>query len=192
MKEVAQNLSTLKNKLPEDVTLVAVSKTKPKELIVEAYQSGHLDFGENKVQEAVEKASLLPKDIKWHFIGHLQRNKVKQLVPFVYLIHSVDSERLLAEINKQAQKVNRVVNCLIQVYIAKEDSKFGFSFEEAKNLLSKENLEFYPNVKVMGVMGMATNTSEQETVKKEFDSLFEFYNTVKNQKDNPTNLEFKI
>ncbi len=152
-----------------NTTLVAVSKTKPHEAIVEAYKSGIKDFGENYVQELVEKSENLPKDIRWHFIGHLQTNKVKYIAPFVYLIHGVDSEKLLVEINKQGQKLNKKINCLLQIHIAQEETKFGLDETELKTILTKlPELEF---INVMGFMGMASFTSEQTLIKKEFDYL---------------------
>ena len=177
---IASQIKQLTESLPKDVTLVAVSKTKPNSAIEEAYGVGHRDFGENKVQELCQKAEELPKDIRWHMIGHLQRNKVKYIAPFVHLIHGVDSERLLAEINKQAVKNNRVIDVLIQLHIAEESSKFGFSYEEAEALFSKENL--YPNVRIVGLMGMATFTEDQTQIAREFETLSTFYNSWKTQK----------
>ena len=177
---IASQIKQLTESLPKDVTLVAVSKTKPNSAIEEAYGVGHRDFGENKVQELCQKAEELPKDIRWHMIGHLQRNKVKYIAPFVHLIHGVDSERLLAEINKQGVKNNRVIDVLIQLHIAEESSKFGFSYEEAEALFSKENL--YPNVRVVGLMGMATFTEDKTQITREFETLSTFYNTWKAQK----------
>ena len=177
---IASQIKQLTESLPKDVTLVAVSKTKPNSAIEEAYGVGHRDFGENKVQELCQKAEELPKDIRWHMIGHLQRNKVKYIAPFVHLIHGVDSERLLAEINKQGVKINRVIDVLIQLHIAEESSKFGFSYEEAEALFSKENL--YPNVRIVGLMGMATFTEDQTQIAREFETLSTFYNSWKTQK----------
>ncbi|CAI8165960.1 MAG: Uncharacterised protein [Bacteroidota bacterium] len=177
---IASQIKQLTESLPKDVTLVAVSKTKPNSAIEEAYGVGHRDFGENKVQELCQKAEELPKDIRWHMIGHLQRNKVKYIAPFVHLIHGVDSERLLAEINKQGVKNNRVIDVLIQLHIAEESSKFGFSYEEAEALFSKENL--YPNVRIVGLMGMATFTEDQTQIAREFETLSTFYNSWKTQK----------
>ena len=156
-------------------TLVAVSKTKPNELILEAYAAGQRDFGENKVQDLVAKAEVLPKDIKWHMIGYLQRNKVKYIVPFVYLIHGVDSEKLLKEINKQASKIGKVVNCLLQVHIAREDSKFGFSEDELNELLVSGRLKEYAHVSIKGLMGMATFTQNMDQVGEEFAGLRKVY-----------------
>ena len=172
-------LDKFRNQLPEDIVLVAVSKTKPQELLMEAYDSGQRIFGENKVQELVDKHEKLPKDIQWHFIGHLQRNKVKYLAPFVDLIHSVESLRLLKEVNKQGLKNNRVINVLLQFHIANEDSKFGLSLEECIQLLESEEYLVMRNVKIRGVMGMATFTKDQEQVRSEFKSLKTIYDELK-------------
>ncbi len=158
---IAENLHHIKSPLPTHVTLIAVTKTHPVDKLMEVYKAGHKIFGENKVQELCEKAELLPKDIEWHLIGHLQSNKVKYIAPFVAMIHSVDSLKLLQEINKQAQKNNRVIPCLLQIYIAKEDTKFGLSFEEAKELIASEAFQQLQNIKIVGLMGMASNTDDQ-------------------------------
>lgn len=171
---VKQNIVELKTKIPADVTLIAVSKTKPNDMLMEAYEAGQRDFGENYVQELLDKQAVLPADIRWHFIGHLQSNKVKFIVPFVHLIHGVDSVKLLVEINKQAQKINKVLNCLLQVYIAKEESKFGMDFKEVEDLLGSDTFSKLEHVKVMGLMGMATNTSDELVLEKEFRSLSDF------------------
>lgn len=168
---VAENLLSIKKELPSNVTLVAVSKTKPNELIVEAYQAGQRDFGENYVQELVDKYNQLPSDIRWHFIGHLQSNKVKYIAPFVHLIHGVDSVKLLKEINKQGEKLNKTINCLIQIYIAKEETKFGLDAVELENLLMSADFSELKHVKVCGLMGMATNTDNQNVINEEFFSL---------------------
>ena len=178
---ISDNLQKIQKSIPNNVTLVAVSKTKPIDCILEAYEAGHKIFGENKVQEMTQKADLLPKDIEWHMIGHLQTNKVKFIAPFISLIHSVDSEKLLKEINKRATQNNRVINCLLQFHIAEESSKFGLNEEEAKKIL--ENQSNYPNVRIVGFMGMATFTSDKEQIKKEFSSLHTIYKQV--QKDYP-------
>ena len=178
---ISDNLQKIQKSIPNNVTLVAVSKTKPIDCILEAYEAGHKIFGENKVQEMTQKADLLPKDIEWHMIGHLQTNKVKFIAPFVSLIHSVDSEKLLKEINKRATQNNRVIDCLLQFHIAEESSKFGLNEEEAKKIL--ENQSNYPNVHIVGFMGMATFTSDKEQIKKEFSSLHTIYKQV--QKDYP-------
>ncbi len=165
---IAQKLHNILETIPKDVTLVAVSKTKPIEAIMEAYTNGHTVFGENKVQEMVEKYEQLPKDIKWHMIGHLQRNKVKYMAGFVHLIHGVDSLKLLEEINKQAMKHSRVINCLLQIKIAKEESKFGLSKEEAEDILKSKAYSEFTHVTIVGLMGMATFTNDNNIVKKEF------------------------
>jgi hypothetical protein len=168
----------LVSKLEEKkITLVAVSKTKSPEQIMQLYEWGQRDFGENYVQEMKEKYQMLPKDIRWHFIGHLQTNKVKYIVPFVYLIHSVDSEKLLKEINRQAAKCNRVISCLLQIYIAREETKFGLDFHEANELLSKASL--YPNVRICGLMGMATNTDNTMQRGREYTSLKMYFDSIK-------------
>ncbi|MBL7913246.1 MAG: YggS family pyridoxal phosphate-dependent enzyme [Bacteroidia bacterium] len=171
---IAENLNKIKNSLPPNVTLVAVSKTKPIEMIMEAYEAGQKDFGENYVQELVDKHEQLPQDIRWHFIGHLQSNKVKHIVPFVYLIHGVDSVKLLQEINKQALKNGKTVNCLLQMYIAQEETKFGFSFEECEAFLKSELFSQLKNIKILGFMAMASNTYDESQIRKEFLSLKEF------------------
>jgi pyridoxal phosphate enzyme (YggS family) len=168
---VKENISQIRSEIPNGVTLVAVSKTKPDELIMEAYEAGHRDFGENYVQELVDKHEQLPKDIRWHFIGHLQSNKVKYIAPFVHLIHSVDSFKLLKEVNKQAQKNNRVIDCLLQIYIAQEETKFGLDEKECEDVLRSEEFKTLSHVKVIGFMGMASNTENKEQVRKEFKSL---------------------
>ncbi|CAN5130198.1 YggS family pyridoxal phosphate-dependent enzyme [soil metagenome] len=171
---VAENISEFKKQLPSEVTLIAVSKTKPLEAIQEAYNAGQRDFGENRVQEIVPKQEALPKDIRWHLIGHLQTNKVKFIAPFVFMIHSVDSEKLLAEINKEAGKCNRIIPVLLQIYIANEETKFGFSIEEAESLLRSDIETNYPHVHISGFMGMATNTENQEQIRNEFSGLKKF------------------
>ncbi|MDO9000226.1 MAG: YggS family pyridoxal phosphate-dependent enzyme [Bacteroidota bacterium] len=171
---VKENLLEIKNTLPSNVTLVAVSKTKPNEMILEAYEAGHRDFGENYVQELVDKYEQLPKDINWHFIGHLQSNKIKYIAPFVYLIHGVDSVKLLEEINKQAKKNNRTINCLLQIFIAQEETKFGFSFDECELFLNSDLLSQLKNINIIGFMAMASNTENVEQIRKEFKSLKEF------------------
>ncbi|WP_203258888.1 YggS family pyridoxal phosphate-dependent enzyme [Hyunsoonleella ulvae] len=176
---IAQNLKLIKSTLPEQVTLVAVSKTKPVNALMEAYNSGQRVFGENKVQEMVEKYELMPKDVEWHMIGHLQRNKVKYMASFVNLIHGVDNFKLLKEINKQAKKHNRIIDCLFQIKIAKEDSKFGMSTNEVSKILSSQEFLELKNIKVTGVMGMATFTSDKVQIKQEFDSLKTTFDNLK-------------
>lgn len=172
---IAENLKKIKAELPENVTLVAVSKTKPAEQLMEAYNAGQRDFGENYVQELEEKHRQLPQDIRWHAIGHLQSNKVKYIAPFVYLIHGVDSFKLLQEINKQAEKNNRVINCLLQIHIAQEETKFGFDFNECEKLFQSDELSKLKNVKILGFMGMASNTDNQTQIENEFASLKKFF-----------------
>jgi pyridoxal phosphate enzyme (YggS family) len=168
---ITENLLKIKSKLPQNVTLVAVSKTKPLSDLLEAYDTGQRIFGENKIQEMASKYDEMPKDIEWHMIGHIQRNKVKYMAPFVSLIHGVDSLRLLAEINKQALKNNRIIDCLLQVKIASEESKFGLSENEVLNLLDSEEIKTFQNIKIIGLMGMATFTNNQEQLQKEFEIL---------------------
>jgi len=177
---IKENLLAVTNTIPNSVTLVAVSKTKPMSLIQEAYDEGQRIFGENRVQEMTEKWQKMPKDIKWHMIGHLQRNKVKYMAEYVSLAHGVDSPRLLAEINKQAEKHNRVISCLLQVHIAEEDTKFGFNEEELLELVSNEEFKTYKHIKIEGLMGMATFTDNIDQVRREFKSLKELYAKLKN------------
>ena len=168
---VSENIKRIKAEIPSEVTLVAISKTKPNEDILEAYETGQRIFGENKIQEMTQKWEELPKDIQWHMVGHVQRNKVKYMAPFVDLIHAVDSLKLLKEINKQAKKNKREINCLLQIKIAEEDSKFGIDIEKAKSILSsKEYLEM-SHVKVVGLMGMATLTESETKIRQEFSFL---------------------
>ena len=154
---IADNLQQVLNELPEGVRLVAVSKFHPNEAIEEAYRSGQRVFGESKVQEMTAKYESLPKDIEWHFIGHLQTNKIKYIVPYVALIHGIDSYKLLVEVNKQAEKAGKVVNCLLQLHIAEEETKFGFSFEECRDMLAEGEWKTLSNIQLCGLMGMATN-----------------------------------
>tara|TARA_B100001057_G_scaffold497895_2_gene603317 strand:+ start:3970 stop:4632 length:663 start_codon:yes stop_codon:yes gene_type:complete len=176
---IASNLNKFKKELPEHVVLVAVSKTKPVEDLQKAFDAGQRIFGENKVQEMFAKWEVLPKEIEWHFIGHLQRNKVKYLAPFVSLIHGVESFRLLKEINKQALKSNRIIDVLLQFYIADEETKFGLSVEEADVLLSSEEYKMLNNIAIRGVMGMATFTKNQEKIKGEFQKLKKIHEGLK-------------
>ncbi len=176
---ISENIKTFKKQLPDSVTLVAVSKTKPVADIQEAYDTGHRDFGENKVQEMETKWEKLPKDIRWHMIGHVQRNKVKYMAPFVHLIHAIDSPRLLKEINKQAKKAERVIHGLLQIKIAEEDSKFGLSIEEVEALLASEAYQNYEHVKIIGLMGMATFTEDMEQVRREFQQLKTVFDRLK-------------
>lgn len=176
---IQQNLKNIKSQIPEDVTLVAVSKTKPIEDLMEAYNAGQRIFGENKIQEMVEKYEELPKDIQWHMIGHVQRNKVKYMAKFVSCIHAVDSLKLLEEINKQAMKHNNLIHCLLQIKIAKEDSKFGLSKAEAKKILESKAYAESGNVTITGLMGMATFTEDQSIIKNEFQYLKACYDEFK-------------
>ena len=176
---IKENLLSVKENIPEDVTLVAVSKTKPNEAIIEAYNCGQRIFGENKVQELTEKHEKLPKDIEWHLVGHLQSNKVKYIAPFVSLIHAVDSLKLLKEINKQALKNNRVINCLLQFHIAEEESKFGLNFEEAKEILESSDFVEMQNISIVGIMGMASFTTNEEKIRGEFQTMENYFNVIK-------------
>ncbi len=177
---VAENLVKLSEELkPHNGTLIAVSKTKPAELILEAYNTGHRDFGENKVQDLVPKYDELPKDIRWHMIGHLQRNKVKYIAPFVHLIHGIDSEKLLIEVNKQSEKNNRNIFCLLQIHIAEEESKFGFAETEALEFLDSGRIKDFGHVKIVGMMGMATFTNDKNQVHREFQALKTLFDKVK-------------
>lgn len=178
---IQENLAEIKADLPEGVTLVAVSKTKPNEAILEAYEAGQRVFGENKVQDMVQKWEALPKDIEWHMIGHLQRNKVKYMAEFVSLIHGVDSLKLLKEIDKQAQKHNRVIPCLLQMHIAEEDTKFGLDEDELNALLASSEFKQMKHVKIMGLMGMATFTDNENQVRKEFARLKSLFENLKLQ-----------
>ncbi|MCP9761909.1 YggS family pyridoxal phosphate-dependent enzyme [Lacihabitans soyangensis] len=185
MTEVQENITNLKKQIPAGVKLVAVSKFKPKELLLEAYEIGFRAFGENYVQELVDKCEALPKDIEWHFIGHLQTNKVKSIAPFVHLIHSVDSFKLLKEIDKQAARNERVIECLIQIYIAKEDSKTGMDKAEYLEMLESEEFKSLKNIKVKGLMGMSTFTDNMDLIREEFRSLKELFEQTRNiQADN--------
>ncbi len=175
---IAKNLHHIKSNLPEEVTLVAVSKTKPVSDITEAYEAGHRLFGENRIQEMVAKHEEMPKDIEWHMIGHIQRNKVKYMASFVSLIHAVDSLRLLKEINKQALKNNRVIDCLLQIKIASEETKFGLTEVEVTALLASEEFKIFQNIKIIGLMGMATFTSDQEQLQKEFGLLKDIFDNL--------------
>lgn len=182
MSKIAKNISKLNLELEQyQARLIAVSKTKPISDLQEAYDAGQRDFGENKVQELADKSEKLPSDIKWHMIGHLQRNKIKYIAPYVYLIHSVDSERLLKAIDKEAVKSDRIINCLLQVHIAEEESKYGFDEQELIQLLENKVLEETPNVRIIGLMGMATNTSNEAQVIREFSGLKIFFDKLKSK-----------
>ena len=181
---IKKNLDQITSSLPPHVTLVAVSKTKPLGDLMQAYKAGQRVFGENKVQEMVEKYHLMPDDVLWHMIGHLQRNKVKYMAGFVDLIHGVDSLKLLTEIDKQAQKHNRVIKCLLQIKIARETSKFGLSIHEAEALLSSETFQSLKNVRIVGLMGMASFTTDKLQILKEFKTLKSNFDQLKQRRKN--------
>ncbi|NUM50210.1 MAG: YggS family pyridoxal phosphate-dependent enzyme [Flavobacteriales bacterium] len=187
---ISENLNNLKKRVGNQVTIVAVSKKKSPEMILEAYQTGHRHFGENYVQELCEKNEKLPHDIHWHFIGHLQTNKVKQIASFIYLIHAVDSFKLLKEINKQAQINNRKINVLLQVHIAQEETKFGLNKAELYAIIGSDELKKMENISILGLMGMASNTENTEIIEKEFKELNEIYSEIKKRR--LLNLDFKI
>jgi len=178
---IEENLIKIKTELPDNVALVAVSKTKPVEDIMEAYRAGQRLFGENKVQEMVQKWEVLPKDIQWHMIGHLQRNKVKYMAGFVSLIHGVDSLRLLQEIDKQGKRADRIIPCLLQVHIAQEETKFGLNSMELEELIGSDIFKNMKNVLIKGLMGMATNTGDEAQVRGEFQSLRTLFGELKQQ-----------
>ena len=178
---IAENLRQVLADLPQGVLLVAVSKFHPNEAIEEAYRAGQRIFGESKVQEMTAKHESLPPDIEWHFIGHLQTNKVKYIVPYVALIHGIDSYKLLAEVDRQAAKAGRVVDCLLQLHIAQEETKFGFSFEECEEMLAAGEWKELTHVRICGLMGMASNTDDVEQIRREFGSLGTFFAQVKEQ-----------
>ena len=181
MENIAENISQIRKNIPENVRLIAVSKLKPVSAIQEAYNAGQQLFGENRTQEITGKYQLLPKDIQWHFIGHLQTNKVKYIIPYVNMIHSVDSGKLLHEINRLAEKNDRIVDCLLQFYIATEESKFGFSLSEAEEMLSGVEFQTWKNIRICGVMGMATLTDNQEVIRSEFKTLKHYFQVLKNK-----------
>lgn len=176
---IAESIRQIRSELPAGVRLVAVSKYHPNEAIEEAYRAGQRIFGESKVQEMTAKHDSLPQDIEWHFIGHLQTNKVKYIVPYVALIHGIDSFKLLAEVDKQAAKVGRRVDCLLQLHIAREETKFGFSFDECRQMLAEGQWRQLQHVRLCGLMGMATNTDNTTQIKEEFESLSQFFREVK-------------
>ena len=177
--DIAKNIESIKAEFTSDVTLVAVSKTKPIQDLMEAYEAGQRIFGENKIQEMTNKWEALPKDIEWHMVGHVQTNKVKYMAPYVKMIHAVHKMKLLKEINKQAKKENRVIDCLLQMKIAEEDSKYGMTKEEIIEFLADEQLKNYTNVKLRGLMGMATFTDDNEQIKREFTLLKNLYEQLK-------------
>jgi pyridoxal phosphate enzyme (YggS family) len=176
---IQTNLTQIKQTLPEQVTLVAVSKTKPISDLMEAYEAGQRIFGENKIQEMTDKWENMPKDIQWHMIGHVQTNKVKFMAEYVHLIHGVDSLKLLEEINKQAKKHQRVIDCLLQIYIADEETKFGLDEKELNDLLHSDAFKSLHNIKIVGLMGMATFTTNQDQIKKEFLNLRTIFDQLK-------------
>lgn len=179
MSTIAQRLDNILATLPAGVWLVAVSKFHPAETIREAYDAGQRCFGESRAQELQAKYQQLPQDIEWHFIGHLQTNKVKYIVPFVSLIHSVDSVRLLDEIERQAERVGRVVDCLLEVHVAQEDTKYGFSLDDCREFCTAENVAAYPHIRFRGIMGMASNTDDDGQVKREFAQLKQLFDEVR-------------
>lgn len=188
---ISENLAAIKKTIPENVTLVAVSKTKPIADLQEAYDAGQRVFGENRIQEMVEKYDALPKDIAWHMIGHLQSNKVKYMAHFVDLVHGVDKFSTLKEINKQAKKHDRIIKCLLQAKIAEEDSKFGLSFSDIERILASKELKELQHIAIVGFMGMATFTDNQQQLKQEFGALKQFFEAQKNQPKN-TNCKLEI
>ena len=187
---ITKNLDQIKSSIPENVSLVAVSKTKPVSDLMEAYNAGQRIFGENKIQEMTEKWETMPKDIQWHMIGHVQTNKVKFMAEYVSLIHGVDSLKLLEEVNKQAQKYDRTIDCLLQVHIAEEETKFGLNETELKEILNSETLKKLNNIQIVGLMGMATFTENQSQIKKEFQNLKSIFDNYKNLKSEICNLKF--
>ena len=187
---IKQNLINFKKQLKKNISLVAVSKTKPISDIQEAYNAGQRNFGENKIQEMVNKYEVLPKDIQWHMIGHLQRNKVKYMAHFVNLIHGIDSFKTLKEIDKQAKKHNRVINCLLQARIAQEETKFGLTFEEIEQIVASSEFQSLKNIKLVGLMGMASFTEDKEQIAKEFDSLKVFFDKLITNKPLTLNFQF--
>lgn len=178
---IEKNIEEFKRKIPQGVTLVAVSKTKPIEDLKEAYEAGQRIFGENKIQEMTEKWEALPKDIEWHMIGHVQTNKVKYMAPYVHTIHAVDSLKLLKEINKQAQKNDRIIHCFLQMKIAAEDSKFGLSKADLLDIITNESVAQFQHIKITGLMGMATFTSDENQIIEEFTSLQTVYSALQKE-----------
>ncbi|WP_031425717.1 YggS family pyridoxal phosphate-dependent enzyme [Flavimarina sp. Hel_I_48] len=181
--DIAANIKKFRSEISDDVILVAISKTKPNEDLQEAYDAGQRIFGENRIQEMSDKSETLPKDIEWHMVGHVQTNKVKDMAPYVSLVHSADRPKLFKEINKEAEKNDRTIKVLLQVKIAEEDSKYGMPFEKAEAFLKNEKAKDYPHVKLMGLMGMATFTDDEEQVTKEFKTLKELYERFKESND---------
>jgi PLP dependent protein len=181
---ISERINKIQAELPQGVQLVAVSKTKPKVAIMEAYESGHRDFGENRVQEMTEKQAELPKDIRWHMIGHVQTNKIKYFAEYVHLVHGVDREKVLKELDKEAKKAKRVINCLLQVHIAKEESKFGFDEDEIKEVCKHIEANKYPHIRCVGLMGMATFTDNNEIIHAEFLGLKKMFDKLKKEYPN--------
>ncbi|MBO5989497.1 MAG: YggS family pyridoxal phosphate-dependent enzyme [Paludibacteraceae bacterium] len=179
MSGIAERIQSVVASLPETARLVAVSKFNPAEAVLQAYNCGQRLFGESKVQELTGKYEVLPKDIEWHFIGHLQTNKVKYIAPFISLIQSVDSLKLLKEIDAQAKKVNRVIDCLLEIHVAQEETKYGFSFDELRTLFKERAFDVFENVSVVGLMGMASNTEDEVQIREEFRLLSDFYKEMK-------------
>lgn len=179
MSTVAENYNKIKATIPTETKLVAVSKTKPIEAIREVYECGQREFGESKAQELLPKYEELPKDIKWHMIGHLQSNKVKYIAPYVSLIHSVDSLKLLNAINKEARKNDRIIDCLLQMHIAEEETKFGLSYDEVVEILSSDAYKNMKNIRIVGLMCMATFTDDQQQIRREFKQLVRYFNDIK-------------
>lgn len=191
---IPTNIKNIKDSIPENVKLIAVSKTHSSEVIMEAYQAGHRIFGENKVQELIIKKNQLPSDILWHFIGHLQTNKVRQLIPFTDLIHGVDSWKLLETIDKESNKINKTANCLLQLHISDESTKFGFYEDELMDLLSSGKINQLKNVNICGLMGMATFTDNENKIRTEFRNLKRIFDQIKSDFffENPTFKELSI
>ena len=184
MPSIAENIQLIEREIKGNARLVAVTKTKPVAILAETYDAGFRRFGENKVQEMTEKYNLLPKDIEWHMIGHLQSNKVKYMAPYVALVHSVDSFKLLKEINKEAKKNNRIIECLLQIFIAEEETKFGLSAEEATDILTSSEISLLTNIKIVGLMGMASNSANQDQVRNEFKNLKKLFESFKAYSNN--------
>lgn len=183
--ELAKNFKTILDEISPDITLIAVSKTKPDSLILEAYNIGQKDFGENRVQDMKVKAQRLPKDIRWHMIGRIQTNKIKDFISYVHLVHGVDRLKVLSSINNEAKKINRVIDVLIQVHIAKEETKTGFSFDELEEVFSNENQNKFENIRIRGLMGMATFTENQNEIRKEFSMLKKTFENIKKAINEP-------
>lgn len=183
--ELAKNFKTILDEISPDVTLIAVSKTKPDSLILEAYNLGQKDFGENRVQDMKVKAQRLPKDIRWHMIGRIQTNKIKDFISYVHLVHGVDRLKVLSSLNNEAKKINRVIDVLIQVHIAKEETKTGFSYDELEEVFSNENQNKFENIRIRGLMGMATFTENQNDIRKEFSMLKKTFENIKKAINEP-------